>query len=152
MKRALLAVNGVDRSGSLLSVVKTMEPETVILVHVRTIRKPARSSDRKDALDRETENLMSFYRKELEDGSPVKVAVQVREGDPGREILRAAREEDADVIVLGSSGTSRFRRLSAGSVATEVERNALVPVLVSKTGGSKKTLFYNWRGEVYASQ
>ncbi len=156
MRKALLAVDGIDRSISLLSVVKTMEPETVVLVHVhplgKRIRTDDRSRERKEARDRETENVMSFYRKELEDDSPVKVTTQVREGDPGQEILQAAREADADVIILGSSRTSRLRRLLAGSTAAEVERNAPVPVLVSKTGGSKKTIVYDWRGEVYASQ
>ncbi len=168
MKKALLAVDGTDRSTALLSVVKTMKPESVVLVHVHPFmtrtstigrmrglgmsREPIRTKDRKEALDRETENIMRFFRKELEDGGPATVTMQVREGDPGQEILRAAREEDADVIVLGSGRKSRLRRLLAGSVAAEVERHAQVPVLVSKTSGSKKTIVYDWRGEVYASQ
>lgn len=150
MKKALLAVGGLDRAESLLSIIKKMEPETVLLVHVGTILKPKAFRKHKD-LDRATENIMSFYRKGLEDGSSVKVAMQVREGDPGQEILRAAREEDVDVIVLGGSATSRLRRLFAGSIATEVERNANVPVLVSETNGTKKSHIYNWRGEVYVA-
>jgi nucleotide-binding universal stress UspA family protein len=50
--------------------------------------------------------------------------IMVREGDPARELLRAAEEVNADGIVVGAS-TERI-----GSVAGHVIRHARVPVTV----------------------
>ncbi len=150
MSRALVAVNRIDQSGPLLSLVKTMDPDSVILVHVRTTGKPAESRHQNDP-NRTADNVMNFYRKELEEDRTITVSTQVREGDPSREILLAAREEDVDIIVLGRAA-SRLRRLVTGSTAAEVERNAKVSVLVSSMRGTKKSHVYDWRGEVYASQ
>jgi nucleotide-binding universal stress UspA family protein len=53
----------------------------------------------------------------------------VLEGDAGEQILKAARETNADVIVMGTHGKSGFTRLLMGSVAESVMRQAPCPVL-----------------------
>ena len=50
-------------------------------------------------------------------------------GDPRSEIPRLARQESADLIVVGRYGHSGLSRLFVGSVADSVIRNASVPVL-----------------------
>ena len=50
-------------------------------------------------------------------------------GDPVSAIMRAAKELDADVIVVGSHGRSWFSRLFESSVADGVKREADIPVL-----------------------
>ena len=52
------------------------------------------------------------------------------EGDPGETILAAAEAENADVIVIGTSGRSGVGRMFMGSTSDHVVRNATVPVLV----------------------
>jgi nucleotide-binding universal stress UspA family protein len=52
------------------------------------------------------------------------------DGDPGREILRAAREGDHDLIVMGSRGRGRMSAALLGSVARRVMHDAPVPVMV----------------------
>ena len=52
------------------------------------------------------------------------------EGDPGETILAAAEAENADVIVIGTSGRSGVGRMLMGSTSDHVVRNATVPVLV----------------------
>jgi universal stress protein A len=79
------------------------------------------------------------------------VKALVRDGVPSEEILKAAREEAADLIIMGRSGKSAFQRLVAGCVTKEVERAATVPVLVAKTGGCEKSITSGWRGESYAA-
>ena len=54
------------------------------------------------------------------------------DGDPVTEILRVAREIDADVILLGSHGRTGLTRLLMGSVAEQVVRKAPCPVVVIK--------------------
>jgi len=53
----------------------------------------------------------------------------VRTGKPGAEILAAARQHNADLIALTTSGQTGLKRLLAGSTAEEVVRLAPCPVL-----------------------
>jgi nucleotide-binding universal stress UspA family protein len=56
----------------------------------------------------------------------------LRDGKPSDQILAAAREWDADVIVIGTHGRSGVSRLLLGSTAEAVVRHAPCPVLVIK--------------------
>jgi nucleotide-binding universal stress UspA family protein len=60
----------------------------------------------------------------------VVVATKVLEGTPKDVILEEANEWDADLIVLGSHGYGRFRRMILGSVAGAVVANARCSVQV----------------------
>jgi nucleotide-binding universal stress UspA family protein len=54
-------------------------------------------------------------------------------GNPVEALLGAARERDADLLVLGSHGRRGLRRLFLGSVAERVVQSASLPVLVVRT-------------------
>jgi len=56
----------------------------------------------------------------------------LKEGTPFREILQAARENAADLIVLGTHGRTGLDRLMTGSVAERVVRHAPCPVFLVK--------------------
>jgi nucleotide-binding universal stress UspA family protein len=62
------------------------------------------------------------------------VAVEHRlaEGDPAAEIVYAAGEVKADLVVMGTHGRTGLRRLLMGSVAEQVVREAPCPVLTAK--------------------
>jgi nucleotide-binding universal stress UspA family protein len=55
------------------------------------------------------------------------------EGDPAREILRAAEETHCEVVVLGTHGRGGLGRLLMGSVAEQVLRKAPCPVVTART-------------------
>ena len=55
---------------------------------------------------------------------------ELREGDAADELLRAAAEGDADLIVVGSRGLSALTRLALGSVARKVLLHTSASVLV----------------------
>jgi nucleotide-binding universal stress UspA family protein len=170
MKKVLMAVDETAGSKSVLSIYRTMvrEPENVILVHVqrlegksmmndmlseselKTLKESIRGAEYKEELDRKSENITSFYKKELENGGSVKVKALVREGIPSDEILKVAQEEKVDLIIMGRDNKTGLRRLFAGCAAKEVERSANVPVLVAKTAGRGKSLQYGWR-KAYAA-
>lgn len=59
----------------------------------------------------------------------------IRDGDPKREIIDAARELDADLVVTGSRGLGGFKGLVLGSVSRGVSMAAPCSVLV--VGGPK---------------
>ena len=51
------------------------------------------------------------------------------EGDPARQIVRAARSKRADLIVLGTHGRTGFIKFFIGSVAARVVATAPCPVV-----------------------
>ena len=59
----------------------------------------------------------------------MEVEYHVAEGDAGEQLLKAARDTKADVIVMGTHGKSGLTRLLMGSVAESVMRHAPCPVL-----------------------
>lgn len=54
----------------------------------------------------------------------------IQVGKPAAEIVKAAKEWPADLIVIGSHGRGGVERLFLGSVAEAVMRHAACPVLV----------------------
>jgi nucleotide-binding universal stress UspA family protein len=57
------------------------------------------------------------------------VSTLVRVGDVTGEILRAAKEEEFDLIVMATHGTTGWREFVLGSITGEVVRMAPCPVL-----------------------
>jgi nucleotide-binding universal stress UspA family protein len=66
------------------------------------------------------------------DGVPddLSVTTQLLDGDPARAVLKAARDGDHDVIVMGSRGRGRMTAALLGSVSNRVMHDADVPVIV----------------------
>lgn len=62
---------------------------------------------------------------------------ELREGDPAEELIRAATEDDADLIVVGSRGLSALSRLALGSVARKVLLHTPVSVLVVREAAAR---------------
>jgi nucleotide-binding universal stress UspA family protein len=62
--------------------------------------------------------------------APEKVLTQLRLGGASEQIVRAAAELDADLIVVGTHGRTGVRRLLLGSVAASVVRHAGCAVMV----------------------
>ena len=58
------------------------------------------------------------------------ITTRLLDGDPAREILRAAREGGHDVVVLGSRGRGRVTAALLGSVSNRVMHEAGVTVIV----------------------
>lgn len=61
----------------------------------------------------------------------------LKEGKPADQIVEAASEWGADLIVIGSHGRSGVPRLFLGSVAEKVLHSATCPVLVVKAAVAK---------------
>lgn len=59
----------------------------------------------------------------------VRVSAVWREGNPAAEIVKAAEESGAEVILLGTRRRSELEKATLGSVAAEVIRRAVCSVL-----------------------
>lgn len=65
-------------------------------------------------------------------GKAPRVDTVVRSGSPADEIVRAADEVEADLIVVGGRGKGAVGAILMGSVAHRVLHHALCPVLVTR--------------------
>ncbi|HEY8368046.1 MAG TPA: universal stress protein [Thermodesulfobacteriota bacterium] len=63
-------------------------------------------------------------------GVPVRGLVRV--GEPSEEIVRAAADEGADLIVMGTAGLGAVGRFLVGSIADRVIRRAHCPVVTTR--------------------
>ncbi len=54
------------------------------------------------------------------------------EGDPAHSILEFAKDNQVDVIVIGSRGLSKVQRIFLGSVSNKIVQESRIPVIVVK--------------------
>ena len=59
----------------------------------------------------------------------IKVETKILTGNPAEEIIKAARENKADMIVMGTRGRTGVDLFVFGSVAEKVVKNSKIPVL-----------------------
>jgi nucleotide-binding universal stress UspA family protein len=59
----------------------------------------------------------------------VELDIELRQGIPWSEIVRLAKDSNADLVVMGTHGRRGFARMLLGSVAEKVVRTAPCPVL-----------------------
>ena len=158
MKKILIAVDETSGSKAVLSVFHNLvrPPEEVLLLHVErlegkslmidmlsdaelsTLKESLRGTEYKEGLDRKAEQILNYFKKELESSGLINVRTIIREGIPADEIIKVAEEHNVDLIIVGDNGKKGFLRLITGCVSKEVEKNAAVPVLVGKTDASAK--------------
>lgn len=136
-KRILVATDGSENAASAVAhaaaLARAIGSERVTVLHVC----PACSAD----LDPERHNqelAQQIVREASEAfagaGAEVHVRVEVdyHPEDVASGVTDIAREEDADIIVLGSRGISGIRGMLLGSVSSKVLQQAHCPVLVIK--------------------
>jgi nucleotide-binding universal stress UspA family protein len=154
MNKILIAVDDTKGTKSAFSmcthICSCIRPETVMLVYVeklegrslmdeqllsvsemKTLKEVLEGTEYQEALDKKAQAILDYYKKSLEERGITGVKTIVRKGHPAEEILAAAKEEGAEMIVIGSRG-KRTTHLFMGSVSREVANNAEVPVLLVK--------------------
>ncbi len=153
MKRILIAVD--DTKGTkaafnmFANICSCMRPESIALCYVEkfegrslltemlgeaemsTLKQVLEGTEYQAALDKKASAVLAFYKKQLEDKGLNGVKAIIRKGHPAEEILSAAKEEKADMIIIGSRG-KRTSTLFMGSVSREVANHADIPVLIVK--------------------
>jgi len=127
-KTALLtAVDLARANGSTLTVVFSEEPMLVAAAHA--------AGDPRAEKTTTTAALERFIAKATRPHPLEKLHAIVTEGTPADEILKTARREDADLIVVGTRGAGNIARLLLGSTAHRVLQGARVPVLAVPSSG-----------------
>ncbi len=153
MKNVLIAVDDTKGSQAALSVLEKFcecaRPEQVVLLYVErfsghsfldemitdaemtTLREVIDGSEYKEAIDQKAAKIIGSYKKSLEGKGIKGIKTVVKSGHPAEEILKTAKEENVDLIIIGSRG-KRGHTLLLGSVSREVVNNAEIPVMIAK--------------------
>ena len=153
MKNILIAVDDTKGTRNAFGFCSTtcacMSPENIVLLYVErfegrslmtemlpdselgTLKGLLEGSEYKAALDKKADDILGFYKKALADKGLTRVKALKKMGNPAEEILSTAKQEGADMIIVGARG-KRTGHLFMGSVSREVANNASVPVLVVK--------------------
>jgi nucleotide-binding universal stress UspA family protein len=103
----------------VLSVARPPEPE------------PSDGANALDAGRERLERTLMCLRSRVE-RKGIEIETQVRQGHPAEEIIRKAREDQVDLIVVGHQGMSRREERTLGSIAQHVLSHAPCPVMVTK--------------------
>lgn len=117
--------------------------DSLILVHVRAtqlmvadfhgdIMMALHQMDQ--AAKQESHRLLQAYAKELQG---CKVTAYAIRGEPRTEILRKAKELNADLVVVGSRGMGMIKRAVLGSLSDYIVHHATCPVLVVRPSSHK---------------
>jgi nucleotide-binding universal stress UspA family protein len=93
--------------------------------------------DDEEALVRYREDLAAMERKLADKGVNHRVRGLIRGNSPAEDLLQAAEEEDADMIVIGVRRRSPVGKLVLGSNAQDVLLKADCAVLAVKAGGAE---------------
>jgi len=153
MKKVLLAVDDTLGSNTalktFLDLFSSARPETVILLHVErfggksvlhdrisdtdisVLLESLQGTELKEILDKKAEEILECYKKPLEEKGVTGIKTVIKAGHPAEEILKTAKEEGADMIIIGSRG-KRMHTVLLGSVSREVANSADIPVLIAR--------------------
>ncbi len=153
MKKILIAI---DDTKCCKAAVKTFidlfacaRPETVTLLNVQQFGGKSVLSDRisdtdisalveslsgtkiQEKMDENSKGVLEAYRQLLEKAGVKGIKPVIKAGHPAEEILKTAKEEKAEMIIMGSKGR-RMHTVLLGSVSREVVNNAEIPVLIAR--------------------
>jgi nucleotide-binding universal stress UspA family protein len=145
--RVLLAIDGSTHSEAAVAAVSAglwpqgTEVRVITVVHATAPLMPDPALviaaihvvQTKEQVQRAPE-IVEAAREQIRRGSPgIRVSTRILEGVPKDAIVNEAREWDADLIVLGSHGYGRVKRLVLGSVAAGVVASAPCSVQVVRS-------------------
>ncbi|AIF85521.1 universal stress protein UspA-like protein [Candidatus Nitrososphaera evergladensis SR1] len=93
-----------------------------------------------DSLRKEGDHLIAQLKSRVEmqfgiragETTTITIDYLIKEGSPAKVIITSAKQSDADLIIVGSSGTSGVKELLLGSVSHAVSNHASCPVLIVK--------------------
>jgi len=153
MKKVLIAVDESKGSQTTIDTFAGLfsctQPETVVLLYIEkiegkslmdemlgmaelsTLKEQLQGTAYQEALDKKALAVLEHFRQELSRKGVHGIKTVVKQGHPADEILAAAKEEGAEMIIVGSRGR-RLHTFMMGSVSREVANRADVPVLIAR--------------------
>ena len=144
-RKILVAIDGSDHADhALISAIETAAKwgaKLVILTVISPLSPFVYSGEMDvDYIKKLEEELTEYHRKIIEEAamkvkatSPnVVFSTRLEEGRPATEIVETAKEEDVDLIVMGSRGLGGVTGLLLGSTSRHVVETCTKPILIVK--------------------
>jgi nucleotide-binding universal stress UspA family protein len=159
MRKILLAVDDTKGSLAVIEILHSLLgardgggclPDNIILLYVEklegkslmaemllskseteTLKESLQGTDYQKKLDEKAARVVHFFTDLLEKRGFSDVEPLVRQGHPAEEILKAAEENEVEMIIMGSRG-KRLHNLWMGSISREVANNAPMAVLIAR--------------------
>ena len=143
-KNILAAIDGSPPSQHALSVAADLAQQQQARLTIMTAVPPlpplimedntqAYMPEAQELIRNSHKELLNRTQDELKNTHPsLKTFTVLKEGSPARMIIEAAREQEADLIVLGNRGTGGVSTWLLGSVSRQVTDACTAPVLVVK--------------------
>ncbi len=122
--RLLMAYDGSDESTNALRA--AIELTDRFQAHLAVVTVYEDDDQQEDAVRVSEQARLQATNRQLD------VETRVVGGEAEQEIIRAAEETGANLIVMGAYGHTRIRELILGSTTSHVMRHATVPVLLSR--------------------
>jgi nucleotide-binding universal stress UspA family protein len=147
MRKIVLAVDGSTYSMQAARFLARLpHKERLELVLLSVAEVPPHSSDYptgdwlQESLARARSSATQWFAQieQLFQGADVTVTHELREGHLGESIVQFAREQEADMVVLGARGHSRVSRILLGSTSDYVATHAPCSVLVVRPRGPNR--------------
>lgn len=139
-QKILLATDGSSHANraaaAALELAGHVNDTTVILVHVspsvpRRDRLIRARFDVKGLLEEDAHHDIIQTEYKLRNAG-ISYELKVALGDPAKEIVRIAEEEECQLIIVGSRGLNKLSEVLLGSVSHEVAHKAKIPVMIVK--------------------
>jgi nucleotide-binding universal stress UspA family protein len=159
MNRILLAVDDTKGSVSVVDILNSLlgecvgggcVPRKIILLYVQklegrsimdglllssseteTLKESLQGTEYQEKLNQQADKVLGYFKELLAKQGFSGVEPLVRQGHPAEEILKAAHENNVEMIVMGSRG-KRLQNLWMGSISREVANNAKMAVLIAR--------------------
>jgi nucleotide-binding universal stress UspA family protein len=138
-KKILLPTDGSDHANKAaehaLWIAKASGAEIIALTVMETASLVGLPADDlivriKEMLEEEAKKSLEKVNEIVESSDNIKITLKTEEGSPADAILKIVKEEDVDLVVVGTSGKHGLDRFLLGSVAEKVVRSSSCPVLV----------------------
>ena len=133
--RILIAVDGSEVSQRALERVTRFlkqEAEVALVTVARPIYRDPPYSGYADPKDEEEQRAVLFAARDVLARAGIAATGLAPVGDPADEILRAAEQFEAELVVMGARSLGTIERLVLGSVSTKVMHESGCDVLIVK--------------------
>src|SRR5215211_5397531 len=133
--RILIAIDGSEVSRRALERVARFlkeDAEVAIVTVARPIYRDPRYTGYADPGDEEEQRRILYAARDALHGNGIAATGLAPTGDPAEEILAAAKQFEAELVVMGARSLGGVERLVLGSVSTKVMHQAVCDVLIVK--------------------
>ncbi len=135
-EKILVPVDFSERSDAALDWATVLARDTGaarLVIHVETVPLTTGGGEYIYSIpEPPTQELLERLNKVVPKDPNIPVVHRLLAGDPAEAILRTAKSEGVDMIVMGTHGRRGITRLLMGSVAEAIVRRADCPVLILK--------------------